>query len=84
MSVVGELKAGSFDAALETPDDMIAAFSASRAAVRSASLVSIHGQLSRLGRLKGTHKHQSVHSSASRAYRGPLKLRYIPPAKASY
>jgi hypothetical protein len=43
MSVVGGLKAESFDAALGTPDDMMAAFSASRAAVRSASLVSIHG-----------------------------------------
>jgi hypothetical protein len=43
MLVVGGLKTESFDAALGTPDDIMAAFSASRAAVRSASLVSIHG-----------------------------------------
>ena len=43
MSAVGGLEAGSFDAAFGTQDDMRAAFSASRAAVRSASLVSIHG-----------------------------------------
>jgi hypothetical protein len=42
MSAVGGLEAGSVDAALGTPDDIIAAFSASRAAVRSASRVSIH------------------------------------------